>query len=237
MNVSIEEECLGGYFLTRHFARPPYVSSELLPARIISMSDCLAHFVPDVWSLAWASVSQGERIQSATSLGVDPALLQDLITDATSEFDRSWGWPNVIFDLAFAREFAHRFLADVDDLHLIGLALPVDLAPAFIDEARPGPGEGASGLFQCISNGKVPASGGTPVGWEILGFQSSSFHSWLCNGLEREVFRELGLRPAQNGLIDDARKARDIADYCGKEGVGAEPALWQPWLLIEYALR
>lgn len=237
MNVATEEQRLGGYFLTRNFARPEYVSSELLPARVISMSNCLARFVPDVWSLAWSSVSQGERIRSATSFGVDPALLQDLSTYATAEFDRSWGWPNVLFDLTFAREFAHRFLAGVDDLRLIGLVLPVDLAPAFIDEARPGPGEGASGLFQCISTGKVPARGGTPLGWEILGFEHSSFHSWLCNGLEREVFRALGLRPAQNGLIDDARQARDIANYCGKEDVGAEPALWQPWLLIEYALR
>jgi len=236
MHMSFEDLSIGGYFLTRPIVRPDYVSADLMPVEFLSMSGCLAQFAPDVWSLAWASVDDNERSRNASEIGMQPSVLPEAIAYATAEFDRSWGWPNVIYELTYARDFAGRFLADVADLRLIGLALHGDFVGEFLEEAKPGPREGANGLYERLQARSGPAAGGKPLGWEILGFEHTPLHSWLCNGLEREVFEKLGIAPARNGLIADAESARVAAAHCGKEEVRAEPALWQPWLLIEYPL-
>ena len=201
------------------------------------MSDCLADFLPAVWTLDWASVDIAQRAREAQAFGLSADALPELMAWCTSEFDQAWGWPGAIYELNTARAFARRFLPAVADLKLLALALPEDLVPVFIEEARPRtPQEGPLGVFTCVLSNRCLAPGGTPLGWEILGLDMASFHSWLCNGLEVEVFNEFGIRPGANGLLHNEADARRAAEHCGQEKVGAEPALWQPWALVEYSL-
>jgi hypothetical protein len=233
MSVSLPEHRLAGYVVTRTFARPPYVSADLLPDAMVSMSDCLADFVPDVWTLEWTKTSESDRVQKAGAFGLSPVELLPLMAWCTAEFGRVWGWPCVLYELGAARDLHRHFLSSATNLRLLGLALPEDLAPDFLEAAKPLPHEGATGLYTCVAANHQLESGGIPLGWEVLGFEYG-FHSWLCNGLERNVFREFGIRPAENGLIQSAADARQAADYCGLESVGAEPGIWLPWLIVEY---
>jgi hypothetical protein len=154
------------------------------------------------------------------------------MTWSTEEFDRVWGWPCVLYELETARDLHRRFLSSATNLRLLGLALPEDLVPAFLEEAKPIPNEGDIGFYTCLTSDRQIEPGGDPLGWEILGFDRG-FHSWLCNGLEKDVFQALGIRPATNGLIQSAADAKQAAEYCDQEGLG-EPVLWLPWLIVEY---
>ncbi len=225
-----------GYFLTRDFVRPDQSSADLLPERLISASECLASFVPATWTLTWVHSSDEARLRTAIAFGLSSETLPPVMASATESFGHDWGWPYVFYTLAAARQFHRSFLSSVPTVRLFGLALPQDLLLAFLKAAEPGTGEGATGFLACAKAGQPLEPGGVGIGWEILGFEYGMFHSWLCNGLERDVSQVLSIRPNTNGLIGSLDDARRVADYCGQESVGAEPALWQPWFLVEYSL-
>jgi len=225
-----------GYFLTRDFVRPDHGSVDLLPERLVSASECLASFVPATWTLTWVHSSDEARQKTALEFGLSPAALPSVMESATESFERDWGWPYVFYTLAGARQFHRQFLSSGSTVRLFGLALPEDLFPAFLKAAEPGTGEGETGFLACAKAGKALEPGGVPIGWEILGFEYGMFHSWLCNGLERDVSQVLSIRPNAHGFIGSLDNARRVANFCGQESVGAEPALWQPWLVVEYSL-
>jgi hypothetical protein len=74
-------------------------------------------------------------------------------------------------------------------------------------------------------------------GFEILGHDDASFCSFVCNALERDYDKALGIALNTNGLINSYQDAVRAADYTMRDEVGAEPLLWQPWLVSEYALK
>jgi hypothetical protein len=225
-----------GYFLSRDLVRPDQRSADLLPERLVSASECLASFVPGTWTLTWVHLGEEARQKSALDFGLSPETLPSVMESATASFERDWGWPYVFYTLAGARRFHSSFLSSVPAVRLFGLALPQDLFAAFSEAAEPGTGEGETGFLTCAKAGQALEAGGVVLGWELLGFEHGMFHSWLCNGLERDVSQVLSIRPNTHGLISSLDDARRAADYCGQESVGAEPALWQPWLVVEYSL-
>jgi len=181
-------------------------------------------------------MTEAQRQEDAAAFGVSPSSIPGLVAWATEEFDKSWGWPNVLYSLDTARFLYTQFLSNVPDVRLLGLALPEQLAPQFVTEATPGPTEGETGFLTLIRAGAQLAPTGVSIGWEVLGFEHGSFHSWLCNGLQVPIFSELLIRPGPNGLIGEAQAAYRAAEYCQQPEVAAEPALWLPGLIVEYSL-
>ena len=228
----------GGYFIARKLERDDQAMGvDLLPPRILSASSCLCDTVPDVWSIGWSEVSRDAQRATAAHFGLDDAALDRVIEWTTSALDDGRaGWPNVLFTLRDARDFAARFLDASAAVTLFGLALPDDLAREFAVDARPKSAtEGPMGLWQAIERGDPPAPGGTVLGFEVLGYDRG-FHSFVCNGLER-VFRDaLQIVPNANGLYENEHEARRCADHAMRPDVGAEPGLWLPWQMTRYEI-
>ena len=60
-----------------------------------------------------------------------------------------------------------------------------------------------------------------------------SFHSWICSYFPESVGdKELNIKPAANGFISDFADALKITEHIRK--VGGEPAIWLPWLIVQY---
>jgi hypothetical protein len=231
----LESYVAGGYFIGRWTDRPAFVSAELLPSRIITASACIVELVPDVWSLAWTRLSEDEREKYGNRFGLVGPTLTAFIAWCTEAFDAGrLGWPNVIFDLAVARELRSRFLAKSDELVLLGIALPRDRVDDFVEFAVPGPAEGEAGILAAIRRGAPLAHGGVASGFDVLGWDWGAFHSYLCNGLEREFDAVLGIRPNGVGLFDRAEDARRCANHAQLDTTAAEPGLWLPWLTVVY---
>ncbi len=227
----------GGYFLTRPTERPEQMAADLLPARLLSLSDCICDFIPDVWAIEWVNMEPQDRIAEAANFNVPPSLLQEVVNWTTERLNKgAFGWPCVFYTLRDAREFASQFLK-VPDLRLLGIALHGDRVDDFVSKHKPRSGQGEPGIYAAVSRRQAAEPRGAELGWEVLCYDYGGFHSWLCNGLETEVAREFGIRPGAVGLIDSASDALTAADYCGREDVGAEPGFWAPWLVTEYSLQ
>lgn len=228
---------LGGYVLTHTFERPDPMSAALLPDRLLSISECLSDFAPGIWALDWTKTKESDRIRIASDFGLSGLEAEGFFAFATEQFGWSWGWPHVIYRLHEARAIAKRLRTGRVELHLLGIGLPADLAPAFLEHAAPSDAqEGPTGFYTSIKAGAELDPDGTPLGWEILCSDFGGFHSWLCNGLEKDVASVLEIVPNAHGFITDERQARIAAEYCGRPEVAAEPGLWQPWLIVDYPL-
>jgi hypothetical protein len=83
-----------------------------------------------------------------------------------------------------------------------------------------------------VNDRKLLTSGGSFVGYEPLGFEATKFHSWLCHYTPDETYKRFGIRPNHLGLIDLLDEARRVTEYLLQ--TGAEPAIWEPWLLLDY---
>lgn len=227
----------GGYFQTRTVARPDYVAAELLPSAIISLSDCICDFVPDLWAIAWANMPAAERSAKASNHGISPSVLPEVITWTTDRINSAkFGWPCVFLSVLDAQAFARRFLGADATVRLLGIALHEAVTEAFLETEKPKDREGTPGVYMAVSNRVALHPGGRELGWEVLCYDHGAFHSWLCNGLEREVAQKFGIRPSPTGFIASPGDALDAAGYCGREEVGAEPGFWAPWLVVEYGL-
>ncbi len=226
----------GGYFVTRSTERPEQMAADLLPARLLSLSGCICDFIPDVWAIEWTNVEPQDRVAEASKFNVSSSKLQRIVDWTTERLNvGAFGWPCVFFSVHDAREFSGQFLKTLD-LSLLGIALHSDRIDDFLSEEKPGSDLGEPGIYAAVNRRQVAEPHGTVLGWEILCYEYGGFHSWLCNGLETEIAKELGIRPNAAGLIDSAGDALKAAEYCGREDVGAEPGFWAPWLVAEYSL-
>ncbi|MFY0570970.1 hypothetical protein ACN28E_45050 [Archangium lansingense] len=225
----------GGYLVARPAERAPFMDASLVPSRLQSASGCIAPIAPDTWAIDWASCDSAERSAAATRFGVPPERLAELIAWATRRFDVDFLWPNVFLTLEAAREFCATFVPADSDAFVLGLALASEDVEDFLQQTAPPPREGETGLHRCLARRLPPAEGGVRLGSEVLGAElGGTFHSYLCNGLERTFAQQLGARPNEHGLFDDHALARQCAAYAGHEDVGAEPVPWLAWVLLEY---
>jgi hypothetical protein len=241
VDVALDAFVAGGYFVVRPCDREPWMPADLLPPRVLSVSSCICTFFPDAWSLSWTSDSAEKRSAAAAAFGIPEARLPELVAWATASFNRAFGWPRVLYSLEDARAARALLGADREETVLFGIGLAVDLAPDFFRLVSPRaqePGhdsDGDSGFAQCVGRGRALAAGGRPLGYEPLVTDIGQVtHSWLCNGLAEELRSTMGAVPNAHGFIDDPTVARRFADHINSGGVGAEPGLWLPWLVVEY---
>jgi hypothetical protein len=151
--------------------------------------------------------------------------------------DGEFGFPNVFFSLALARNFYSKYLRHLPDVKLLSIALPKDYWEAFIREFAPVGNVAENGVRQKL-RARCPLEPEASFrGFEILGHDYASFCSFVCHALEGDYDKALGIALNTNGLINSYQDAVRAADYTMLDEVGAEPLLWQPWLISEYALK
>lgn len=78
-------------------------------------------------------------------------------------------------------------------------------------------------------------SNGSVLGFEILGYDMGTFHSYICNRLEDDYDKEYGFRLNRSGFISTIDEAKKLAEYTNRDDVGAEPVLWLPWVIVKYS--
>ncbi|MEU8661139.1 hypothetical protein [Actinoplanes philippinensis] len=82
------------------------------------------------------------------------------------------------------------------------------------------------------------APSGTILGFEVAGFDTGRFHSWLCYRLDIQASEKLGVRPGDAALLstlDDAQRVADMANSNhGTHDGTPEDIVWFPALLTEH---
>lgn len=217
----------GGFYIVELVARPPGLGDELLPERMLTLSACLAAFLPEAWALEWCGASPEERAAGAARLGIAEQHVPDVVAAMTEEFaNGTLGWPNVWMDVSAARAAARRFGLSADRVALIELGVPASSVAGLEVALAPGPSEGEPGLRAWLARGAPTRDDGVPLGWELLGAErGGSLHSWLCNYLHVDASSRLGVRPAALGLLGSEADALAVEALIAADG-RAEPVPW-----------
>jgi hypothetical protein len=238
MLSSKPEFYVGGYFLVEGADLDDWVDGSLLPKRRWDLSPCLNMLHPAFCSLSWFGASPDEREKYRKHLGLDEKWYAAMQNDVESQFDKERiGWGEMFLDLETARGHAAAYLGKVPDVKLFMVALEASHRERLLRDEAPEEGNGVPGIYLMLKSGiRADLSNGVR-GYDVLGYDLGSFHSFACNQLEGIFHERLGLTFNENGLLksyEDAEKASELVDT---GDIGAEPVLWQPWVVTELPLR
>jgi hypothetical protein len=222
------EYICGGYYLLKLIPRPKRVS-EILPDHLLTVSNCFTAVLTDIIQLQWDEYEKVKDAiaEEATEFGIPESQIANLVLWAKTQRNNNY---LVYTDVAPALELLGRFITD-PTARVVGIALHLSLLDSFQSQLSKDVNKGV-GLLELVNERRPPAEGGNPVGFEPLGFEATKFHSWLCHYAPDEVYKRFGIRPNHLGLMDRLEDARQVNDYLLQ--TGAEPAIWEPWLVLDY---
>jgi hypothetical protein len=229
LSVGMNDYISGGYYVLKAIPRPSGVS-EILPDKVLTLSDCFTAVLTNIIQLQWDKYEnvRDTIAEEATEFGIPEGKIPELVSWAKAQRNTNY---HVYSDPEPALELLDRFIAG-QAVHVVGIALHTSLLDSFESQLTKDVNKGL-GLVELVNEGRPPAEGGKALGFEPLGFEATKFHSWLCHYAPDEVYKRLGIRPNQHGLIQKLDDARRVNEYLVQ--TGAEPAIWEPWLLLDYA--
>jgi hypothetical protein len=228
MNADLDDYICGGYFLTKRVSRPAYVSN-LAPDRMTTLSACFTDIAPDSWADADYRHDDVEQVQEAVKFGIPATAVPELVNMFTRAV-RPEHLTNFFPSLSIGQNF-YRYCADKDLVVLIGIGLERSLIPTLHAQLHDDVNEGY-GLIERV-NANIPLErGGNVLGYEPLGFDATRFHSWLCHNAPVDAYDRFGIRPNSAGLIDSFADVVRITEHL--KATGAELAIWEPWLVVQY---
>jgi hypothetical protein len=225
---------LGGLFLTQ----PIYVPNlKRIPSTgLLTVSKCLATFVPDDWVYITSGDRMAEKVERAKDLGIPASDLEKLTIWCTKQFkEQTLGWPNVIFDIETAKELVKQ-LSVGPTFALLGIGLPFEITGQFFENANPdsrSSHDETQGVPTLLQRGLVMPSGGSLLGFEALGYESDgTFHSSKCYHIKDHSLSE----PTFNlhgycATLADAKRLCEIYSKSTAQQIG-----WLPWEIRQYSL-
>lgn len=216
-------------------ARPAYAEASVLPPSLWTPTSCICDLYPERWAFSWCKPPQSDIDAAIRRLGLGPADVQPLQEWVELQFGQGClGFPGIFLGLEVARQFAASFLRAGPEIKLLGMGLPKAYVPEFLAEARPSPREGPPGIYQAVASGTPLAEGGASLGFEPLGYEYGGFHSFICSSLEKDYVGRLGLPINEHGRFTELAACERAVEFTRLDATGAEPALWQPWHIVEY---
>lgn len=235
----MENVIIGGYTLIRPreewFIKPKIVDFE----NIISVSSCICDEIIGDWILEWQtnhkSTTEG---YNKSVLKLTESRLNELIKTMNDYYNKNkFGAGGFFTDLESARKIYNEYLSHIEDVRLIGIGLDIHEYEIFKSEENLENGtEEYYAINKCLKNRLIMDTSNI-IGYDILGFEYGGFHSFLCNGLERDFCDQLGIKPKKNGLYNTYEEVVQAVDLIEEGKVVGEPVLWQPWIICEYALK
>jgi hypothetical protein len=218
----------GGFFLTMPVGRPQFLTT-LVPDLILTLSNCFAEIAPDDWADEGYNYEDQERIEEALKFGIPASAVPSLVAQFTQAV-RSNHLTNFFPSLSLAQEFYHH-CTNKERVALIGIGLEPSLIPSVLAQLKDDVNQGY-GLIERVNEKEPLEPGGEILGYEPLGFEGTKFHSWLCHNAPEDAYQKFGIRPNSHGFIDSLADAVRVTENL--KATGAEPAIWEPWLIVQY---
>ena len=218
----------GGYYLVKQFTRPKDIAPEL-PEVLLTLSNCFTNIGPGAWLLRSWNYSLEESAEDAGVFGVPQDLVVPMLDWCTE--DKLNVHPNSFRTATDACEF-HRLFVKSKDVAVLGIGLHKQRLDSFRAQLHKDPNRGY-GLLEQIDRNELLGLDGQAVGFEPLGFEATMFHSWLCHNAPPEARERLGIGTNAFGLISEFEDAVRVTEHL--VAAGAEPAIWDPWLVMRYA--
>ncbi|MFJ5718260.1 hypothetical protein [Neobacillus sp. NPDC093127] len=226
----------GGYYIVTPIKRPGYMDKDLIPDTILSISECICDFHPEI-NVLWGQ-SDEEKHKYVQKLNISQNIYEEIEQWVGEKFEAGiFAYPQVFTTIELAKEFLYNFLYHLTDAKIIGIGLPETYVKEFLEneEFQNEPEEKQYGIEKLILDRiRIEEKDSKMIGYEVLGFEFGGFHSYLCNGLEKDYKKHFGFTLNENGFISSLEEAIRFCDYANDEKVGTEPVLWLPWGIFDY---
>lgn len=227
----------GGYYIVTPIKRPDYMDKDLIPDTILSVSECICDFHPEI-NVLWGHSDEAKH-KYVQQLNISQSTYEEIEQWVGEKFEAGiFAYPQVFTTLELAKHFLYKFLYHLTEAKIIGIGLPEEYVEEFLkNEEFQNESEVNQYDIEKLLSRKIPIEekDSKMIGYEVLGFDYGVFHSYLCNGLEKDYKKRFGFTLNENGFISTLEEAIRFCDLTNDEE-GAEPVLWLPWGIFEYKI-
>lgn len=209
-----------GYYIVGPVSKPQYLS--LHCDKILSVSSCIDDIYPDLSGCLWRETGDSWEKYKA-KLRLSEAEFKQMMEEVSDLFaNNRMDVDGRFINLADARHYYDSYIPKTLDAKIIAVLMLKEDAAQLIEE--PYWGQNAVISSENLTQGKL-------LGGEIIGFDCGSFHSYLCNGLDKDISERYTLSVDDYGVIqNEFPQIRLFAELI--QGAG-EPVLWLPCLLVD----
>lgn len=214
-----------GYYIIAPVLKPNHIGWDC--DLILSASECICDFHPNLNGSLWLNHPQ-EQKEYQKALGLSDQDFAEMIAFVcTLHTEHRLDHDSRFLTLSDASTFCQTYLSHLKDLHLIELAVDTGDRSILLEEI--------DGQTNIITPLNEVQSGGRLLGYEILGWDYCSFHSYLCNGLEKDIAERYPLQVNEMGLMQHAYlEVKEFAKYIEHKG---EPVCWLPFAIYQHDIR
>lgn len=239
MDVDLNDYVAGGYFVVKYSDRG-FSKSDLMPERVISISNCIGKKFKIYWG--WDVL---QNRQDILDFGIPEAKLSAF--EAWAKDEVSITFPGVFYSLQAAREFSTAFLTSAQDVVLVGIGLPNNMVDGYLagnpqtgyDPVKQTYHADLYGVNYVLHQKGRLTGVGKAIGFEIVGENFGLSCSWLCSNIEKDVNELFDIHPNQYGLIDSYEDAIKVHNWIAEDETGdvrGEPEPYYLWLIVQYPL-
>ena len=204
---------------------PKYCDFEC--SSIVTISECFSDIHPCLTKCYYINHDK-DQIDYQEKLKLDDDAFNKLKIKVSELINNS----NLYYDSHFstkedALQIRNTFFSAISELKLVGISIEEKLVDTLADELH-----SADNETDRYWSKKMLQSGGVFLGYDILGFDHSSFHTYLCNGLDKDISKHYNISINKYGLIENSYS--EVVDFAKIiEGKG-EYVLWIPFAVHLY---
>lgn len=176
-----------GTYILSPVRRASYMDKELLPEKIVSISDCICEFHPNI-NILWGG-SHLNKQNYSNKLHLSKDSFDEMEKWVLNQFEKNmFLYPNIFTTVNLARDFSKAFLNDLDERMIIEIGLPKSFIGEFLEDVDTYSKSDKDRLgIEKLLLTKTPIDvEANLLGFEVVGFEEGKFHSYICNGLEKD---------------------------------------------------
>lgn len=210
-----------GYYIVEPVSVPKYLN--LKCKQILTTTDCICNIHPSLLGSFWVN-HERQQPEYKKSLGLSDEKFGELKETVSQLYYKH----ELCVDGRFAKLsdalwFCDKYLYNLSDIKVISISLEGIFKNAFIEDV-------GENLNMCLLTKQE--FNGDFLGYDILGWDWSGFHSYLCNGLHKDISNKYNLEINDFGLIQNPySQVKEFAEYIEDKG---EPVNWLPFAIYAH---
>jgi len=213
-----------GYYIVEPMPTPEYLNIKC--KQVITVTNCICNIHPSLTGTFYVDCEKQQQ-EYKSSLRLEDDVFTELkenvlLLDNEHKLDVD----SRFIELSDALLFCKKYLYNLSNIKVISIALEDIYKEIFIQDA--GENLNCNLLIHKKCDGNF-------LGYDILGWDWSAFHSYLCNSLNEDISEKYSLEINDNGLISNLYfQVKDFSEFIDGKG---EPVIWLPYSVYEHDME
>lgn len=211
-----------GNYIVEPVDKPKYLCMEC--KRILTVSTCICNQYPSLYGSFWDN-HINEQIEYQKLLQLSDKEFESMKETVSFLFqEHKLDHDSRFAKFTDAKNFYSNYLYHLPSLQIVSISLEDAYRDSFLDEIKD------------MNNIPFPLKtnpvDGILLGYDILGWDYGSFHTYLCNSLDKTISEKFHYSVNELGLIQNPyMQVRKFAEYIADMG---EPVLWLPFAVHQH---